>query len=119
RAVVDIHNSVLEAVKPGVSVDELFEVSVSRAHQLGYADQYLGPPGYKVKFIGHGVGVELVEPPFVAKGRKDVLTPGMTIALEPKMVFEKQFSAGIESMFVVTETGAEMLSEVPTDIFIC
>lgn len=92
---------------------------MSRAHQLGCVDQYLGSPGYKVTFIGHGVGVELVEPPYIAKGRKDRLKPGMTISLEPKMVFENQFSAGIESMFVVTETGAELLSEVPVDIFIC
>ncbi|GAB6191167.1 M24 family metallopeptidase [Desulfocastanea catecholica] len=119
RASIDIHNLVLEAAKPGVTVDELYEISIGRAHQLGYADQYLGPPGYKVTFIGHGVGVELVEPPYIAKGRKDRLTPGMTIALEPKMVFENQFSAGIESMFVVTETGAVLLSEVPVDIFIC
>lgn len=119
RAAIDIHDSVLEAVKPGVTVHELYEISVERAHQLGYADQYLGPSGYKVSFIGHGVGVEVVEPPYIAKGRKDRLAPGMTIALEPKMVFENEFSAGIESMFVVTETGAVLLSEVPVDIFIC
>jgi Xaa-Pro aminopeptidase len=102
-----------------VAVGELYELSVSRARQLGYADPFLGPPGYKVTFIGHGVGLELVEPPYIAKGRTDLLMPGMTIALEPKMVFENQYSAGIESMFVVTETGAELISEVPVDIFIC
>lgn len=119
RAAIDIHNAVLEAARPGVAVGELYELSVSRARQLGYADPFLGPPGYKVTFIGHGVGLELVEPPYIAKGRNDLLMPGMTMALEPKMVFENQYSAGIESMFVVTETGAELISEVPVDIFIC
>lgn len=116
---IDIFVSVLEAAKPGVTVHELYEISVARAHKLGYADQYLGPSGYKVSFIGHGVGVEVVEPPYIAKGRKDRLAPGMTLVLEPKMVFENQFSAGIESMFVITEKGAVLLSEVPVDIFIC
>ncbi|MDP2644331.1 MAG: M24 family metallopeptidase, partial [Desulfobacterales bacterium] len=39
-------------------------------------------------FVGHGIGLELIEPPFIAKNRNDPLAPGMTFALEPKMVFE-------------------------------
>jgi len=119
RAVIEIHNTVLEKVKPGVTVGELYQIAVDKAESLGYADQFLGPPGYKVTFVGHGLGLELVEPPFIAKGKKDRLTPGMTFALEPKMVFENRFSAGIESVFEVTETGARLLSRVPVDTFIC
>ena len=42
----------------------------------------------------------------------------MTFALEPKMVFEDEFSAGIESVFVVTEQGGRLISKVPVEIFI-
>ncbi len=119
QASIEIHNSVLGKVKPGVSVDELFQHSVSIAESLGYAKEYLGPPGYKVSFIGHGIGLELIERPIIAKGRKDRLEKGMTFALEPKMVFEGEFAAGIESVVLVTETGSSLISKVPVDVFIC
>jgi Xaa-Pro aminopeptidase len=119
QATIHIHNAVLENVKPGITVGELFEISVSEAKSLKYAEQYLGPPGYKVTFIGHGMGLELIEPPIVARGREDPLAPGMTFALEPKMVFKDEFAAGIESVLMVTESGCRLISKVPVEIFIC
>lgn len=118
EAAIEIHNKVLEAVKPGVSVSELFDISVSKARALGYAEQYLGPEAYRVTFIGHGIGLELTEHPIIAKGRNDLLEQGMVFSLEPKMVFENEFSAGIESVFTVTETGHRLISQVPVGIFI-
>jgi Xaa-Pro aminopeptidase len=119
RAVIEIHNQVIDRAKPGMITKELFDYSIDQAQSLGYADSYLGPPGHKVSFIGHGIGLEIVEPPFIAKNRKDILKPGMTFALEPKILFENEFSAGIESVFVVTQSGAELISKVPVEVFIC
>ena len=119
RASIQIHDSVLEKVKPGITAGELFLHAESLAESLGYAEFFLGPPGLKVSFIGHGIGLELIEQPVIARDRKEVLKPGMVIALEPKMVFWNEFSAGIESVFVVTETGARLISRVPAEIFIC
>jgi len=119
QAEIELHDTVLENVKPGVTVTELFQISASKAESLGYAEPYLGPPGYKVSFIGHGIGLELIEHPIIANGKDDRLEPGMTLSLEPKMVFENEFSAGIESIFLVTETGYRLISKVPVEIFIC
>jgi len=119
RAAVRIHDSVLEKVKPGVTAGELFRHAESLAGSLGYADFFLGPPGAKVSFIGHGIGMELIEQPVIARGRDEQLMPGMVFALEPKMVFHNEFSAGIESVFAVTETGSRLISRVPAEIFIC
>jgi Xaa-Pro dipeptidase len=117
-AAMEIHNEIIERATPGTAVSELFEYSVSRAAALGYQEQYLGPRGYKVVFVAHGVGLELVEPPYIAQGRPDLLAVGMTFALEPKLVFEGEFSAGIESVFVVTEKGGRLISKTPVEIFI-
>jgi len=118
-AAMEIHDSVLAKVKPGITAGELFIHAESLAGSLGYAEYFLGPPGYKVSFIGHGIGLELIEQPVIARGRKEYLKPGMVFALEPKMVFLNEFAAGIESVFMVTETGARMISRVPSEIFIC
>ena len=119
EAAIEIHNAVIAKVKPGVSLEELFNFSVSKAETLGYADSYLGPKGYQVTFIAHGVGVELVEAPLIAKGKKDLLEAGMTFALEPKIVKQDQFIAGIESVCLVTDTGCRLLSPVPVEVFKC
>jgi Xaa-Pro dipeptidase len=119
QATIHIHDAVLERVKPGITMGELFEISASEAKSLGYEEQYLGPPGYKVTFIGHGLGLELIEPPIIAKGWEDPLVPGMTFALEPKMVFKDEFAAGIESVVLVTDSGCRLISKVPVEIFIC
>ena len=119
EAVMDIHDAVLERVRPGVAVDTLCRHAAERAESLGYAGPYLGPPGNKVSFIGHGIGLELIEGPIIAAGKKDRLAPGMVFALEPKMVFENAFAAGIESVFLVTETGHRIISRVPVKIFVC
>ena len=119
QAAIEIHNEVLDKVKPDISLDKLFRISVTKAESLGYATSYLGPPGYKVSFIGHGIGLELIEQPIISANNKNLLKPGMIFALEPKIIFENEFAAGIESVFLVTETGYRLISQVPVKVFIC
>jgi len=118
-ATIDIHNAVLDQVKPGIPIRELFNIALARAEKLGYDEPYLGPPGFKVQFIGHGIGLELIEQPIISTKEPSLLEAGMTFALEPKMVFKNRFSAGVESVFTVTETGHRMISQVPVEVFVC
>lgn len=117
-ATIDIHHAVLDKAKPGMTLDELFQHALTMAESKGYGETYLGPSGYKVSFIAHGIGLELIEPPIIARGKKDLLEPGMVFALEPKMVFEKEFCVGVESVFLVTEKGTRLISKVPAEVFI-
>jgi Xaa-Pro aminopeptidase len=119
RAAIEIHDRILEMAKPGAALGELFDQSVRLAEKLGLAESYLGPPGHKVSFIGHGIGLEIVEPHIIARNRSDRLEPGMTFALEPKFVCENEFTAGVESVFVVTENGTRLISTVPVEVFVC
>ena len=119
RAAIEIHDRILEKARPGTTVGELFDLSVRLAEKLGFSESYLGISGHKVSFIGHGIGLEIIEPYIIARNRKDKLEPGMTLALEPKFVCENEFTAGVESVFVVTENGARLISKIPVDVFIC
>ena len=118
-AAIEIHDSVMDMAKPGITVGELFEHSDQLARSLGYETTYLGTPGHKVSFIGHGIGLELIEPYILARNRNQQLEAGMTFALEPKMVYENEFSAGVESVFLVTESGSRLISKVPVEVFVC
>lgn len=119
RAAREIHHAVLEIVKPGKDLDELFRRSVETAKSSGYTEPYPDPPAHETSFTGHGIGLELIEPPAIARGEKEVLEPGMTFAMETKMVIKDKFSAGIKNVFLVTEKGVKLLSKVPLEIFIC
>jgi len=116
-AAIEILMGIQAVMKPGVPVKNIFQESVAMAVKTGFADQYLGIPGLKSRFVGHGIGVELVENPVLAKGRSGQLAPGMVFAVEPKFIFKDRFAAGIESVIQVTETGSRFLSRTPHKIF--
>ncbi len=117
QAAVEILYGIKEVMKPGAVIGETFDLSVSLAHKLGFEDEYLGIPGLKSRFVGHGIGLELVENPILAKGRTQELEPGMVFAVEPKFIFKDRFATGIESVILVTQTGSRFLSVTENRVF--
>jgi Xaa-Pro aminopeptidase len=116
KACREIHDAVLEQTQPGADCEAIFLKTLQLADKLGYKDSYLGPPGLQTRFIGHGIGLELNELPFIAKGQSYPLEKGMTFALEPKIVFPGEGSVGLENTVVVTEKGYEILTPTSTKI---
>jgi len=117
KACKEIHDSVLEDTRPGAECETLFLKTLQLAEKLGYKDSYLGPPGLQTRFIGHGIGLELNELPFLAQGQSYPLEQGMTFAVEPKIVFPGEGSVGIENTVVVTRDGCEILTPASQEIF--
>jgi Xaa-Pro dipeptidase len=112
-----IHDAVLEDTLPGAICERLFEKSVRLAHELGYRDSYLGPPGLQTRFVAHGIGLELGEFPYLAEGHGYPLEEGMVFSIEPKIVFPGEGAVGVENTVVVTKDGYEVLTPVDQDIF--
>jgi Xaa-Pro dipeptidase len=113
----EIHDAVLEETRPGADCKAIFQKTLRLAEQLGYSENYLGPPGLQTRFIAHGVGLELNEFPFLAQGQSYPLEEGMTFAVEPKIVFPGEGSVGLENTVVVTQDGYEILTPLEQDIF--
>jgi Xaa-Pro dipeptidase len=113
----EIHNAVLEKIRPGTDCEGIFLMTLQLAEKLGYKDSYLGPPGLQTRFIGHGIGLELNEFPFLTQGQSYPLEAGMTLAVEPKIVFPGEGAVGIEDTVVVTRGGFEMLTPFEQEIF--
>ena len=103
---------------PGVSSGDIYEKMVSMAEEKGYTAYFMGASERKIRFTGHGVGLELDEFPFLAKGQKLKLESGMIIALEPKAVIPGKGVVGIENTFLVTGSGLESLSTFSDQITI-
>ena len=76
NACKEIHDAVLEDTRPGADCETLFLKTLQLAEKLGYKDSYLGPPRLQTRFIGHGIGLELNELPFLAQGQSIPLRKG-------------------------------------------
>ncbi len=118
-AAMEIINSLVSYMKPGILMSDVYHKSVQLAESLGFGTEFLGLPGYKSMFIGHGIGLEVIENPIISKGNHKALETGMVLSLEPKMVFKNKFAAGIESVVYIKEQGAEFLSTTEQSVFIC
>ncbi len=117
KASKEIHDSVLDEVHPGTDCEALFKKTVRLAKKLGYGDSYLGPPRLQTRFVGHGIGLELNELPFLAQGHSYPLEEGMTFAIEPKIVFPGEGAVGFENTVAVTQSGYEILTPIEQAIF--
>ena len=103
---------------PGTVAGDLYEAAIEIAHEKGLGENFMGAGPDRIRFIGHGVGLELDEFPFLAKGQKTELQEGMVIALEPKLIFPGQGVVGIENTHVVTAKGLEQLTRAEEGIVI-
>ncbi len=101
---------------PGAVTGDIYEQMISLAADRGIGDNFMGTGDRKIRFTGHGIGLELDEFPFLAKGQKMVLEKGMIIALEPKAILPGKGVVGIENTHVVTEQGLEPLTRMSDKI---
>lgn len=110
EAMIKVEDAVIASIAPGRVCEDIYYESAELAAELGYAEEYMGLGSEKVKFVGHGVGLELDEPPFLAAGMKDVLAEGMVGAVEPKVALPGVGIVGPEDTLVVRSGGAERLT---------
>lgn len=112
---LDVQNAVVAATKPGVTGEELYNIGMAVVQQSAFADYFMGN-GQKASFIGHGIGLQINEPPVLAPRQRQELEAGMVFALEPKIVLPGIGPVGIENSWLVTPTGAECLTKGPEEI---
>lgn len=85
---------------------ELYDECCALAIAKGYRDSFMGARGSQVSFIGHGLGIEIDEYPFIARGFHQMrLQAGMAFAFEPKLVFPGEGAIGIENSFYLADDG--------------
>ena len=68
--------------------------------------------------LGHGVGLEIHELPYVNGNSEHILAPNMVITIEPGVYFEGKYGLRLEDTVIVREDGAENLIDLPHDIIL-
>jgi Xaa-Pro dipeptidase len=97
-------------LRPGTMCDELYALALGQAAEAGLSEFFMGFGADQVKFLGHGIGLEIDELPVLAKGFKLPLEAGMVIAIEPKFTFPGRGVVGIENSYLITEQGYTKLT---------
>ena len=115
-AMLKVQLLIKNLAKPGVKSGEIYRHALGKADNLGYADHFMGTGAERIRFVGHGIGLEVDEYPFLATGQQLELQAGMTVALEPKLIFPGKGVVGIENTHVVTADGLEQLGQFPDEI---
>lgn len=110
-----ILEAIEEAGRPGTPASSLYELALRRAAESGFGQCFLGNE-QKVSFVGHGIGLEVDELPFLARGFDAPLEVGMVFAVEPKFIFRGEGVVGIEDTFRVAEDGLERITTSPRDL---
>lgn len=106
---IDINNRVMDMAKPGVSCADLYNVSMDMVVKHNLEPYFMGTK-QQAKFVGHGVGLEINEPPVLTPRSKELLEPNIVFALEPKFVIPEVGAVGIENTYLVTHDGLEKLT---------
>lgn len=101
--VLEAQGAAIERAGPGVPCSEVDAAARRVIEKAGYGE-------YFTHRLGHGLGIDVHEPPYMVGHEKTVLEPGMTFTSEPGIYLPGRFGVRIEDDILCTDRGAESLS---------
>ena len=104
--IIRSHEALLAALRPGVRARDLYEVGRKVLADFG--------GGRYLDMIGHGIGMDVHEPPIITPYDERIIEPGMIFAIEPWLYDTSRLGLFcVEEIVHVTEDGVEILSTIP------
>jgi Xaa-Pro aminopeptidase len=106
-----ILKEVVPKIRPQTRARTVHDMMLERVSPHGYAD-YFTPYAKGLRGVGHGVGIDVVEPPNLSSDSDFTLEPGMTLAIKFDLHGLASGGLRIEAVVLVTETGVKPLNKL-------
>lgn len=113
-----VHRLIMQSQAAGVAA---LKVGATCEQVDAAARAVIESAGYGVEFrhrLGHGIGMDVHEPPFLTKGDTSVLREGMMFTIEPSITQFNTYSARVEDVVVVRPEGGEKLTNAWQDLIV-
>lgn len=107
----EAQEAAFQAIRPGVTCESIDAAARQVISDAGYGE-------YFIHRVGHGLGLDVHEEPYMVEGNKMELLPGMTFSDEPGIYFAGRFGVRIEDIVAVTEDGAERFNTFTHDVVV-
>ena len=99
------------AVAPGAACEQLDEIARRVIRDGGYGDAF-------IHRLGHGIGLDGHEDPYLVADSRDSLAPGMAFSIEPGIYLQDRFGVRIEDIVVCGAGGPDVLNEAPRELLV-
>ena len=109
RRCVEIEHRLASLLKPGAIPSEIY-AGVMGSLDAEFLKNFMGFGNRRANFLGHGVGLQIDEPPVLAEGFDEPLVEGMVLALEPKKGVPGVGMVGSENTYIVTSEGGRSIT---------
>jgi Xaa-Pro aminopeptidase len=103
------HDAALATVRPGVAAQDVDRAARGVIDAAGYGQRF-------IHRTGHGIGLEVHEPPWIVEGNEVELRSGMTFSVEPGVYLEDRFGVRIEDIVAVSDDGVDRLNRSTRDL---
>lgn len=114
----EIADFLIEDIKPGIECSKIYKMAIERSKELRVTNAFLNfGKGRKSHIIGHGVGLELNEPPVLSDYDDSEVSDGYVVALDMHMMDENIGVVKLEDMILITNNGNEILTRSPRQLF--
>jgi D-alanyl-D-alanine dipeptidase len=101
----------VQAARPGMPCEELDAVARDIITEAGYGE-------YFNHRLGHGLGLDGHEPPYLVRGNSQTLQPGMAFSIEPGVYLPGKFGVRVEDSVVLRQDGAERFNNVTREMVV-
>ena len=109
ETVVHAQKAAIDCMTEKVSCQEVDEAARKTIAEEGYSERFIHK-------LGHGVGMDVHEEPFLCKGERKLIASGMVFAVEPSIFIPQKCFVRVEDLVEVTDNGCQRMSEISQNI---
>jgi Xaa-Pro aminopeptidase len=113
----EVANHLIDHITPGMKCSEIYKMAIKKAEELQVDKPFLNfGNGRKSKIVGHGVGLEINEPPILSDYDHSIISDGFVLALDMHMMDEKFGVVKLEDMILIGKKN-KLLTKTPRELF--